>query len=319
MLFTENLKRFRMERDFALEVADAEEQALRDSARGRVISIIQGKKRALQKEKDLLDTADSNTLLYNSSGFTATQPGSPGGGSLNNRKTRHTRHHRQDPDSNEPAESNKRKRKLPVDFDSESPAPNMRNLGELFNQGWDRSRNSAEPDTDTSEPIESYFTAKELAAHARTASNAVAQVWAERDLQLLQNGDLPNGTGPVHVDAVDSEPKRGRRRSPAESEAPDPATLAAPAMERTGSYATRSTRNLNPEPALPMRSAFVNGGGGGGDPRRVYGAAILDALAARAKVTSNKDVEAPLTGGLSAVEQAEDMQLMARLMSDPTP
>ena len=303
-----------MEYNFALQVAEAEEQALQESARARAINIIQSKKRVIQKEKDLLDTADSNTLLYNSSGFTTTQPGSPGG-SHNNRKTRHTRHHRPDPESaNEPADSNnKRKRKLPGDFDNESPAPPLRTLGDPP---------SASAEADSSEPLENYFSAKDLAAHARAASTAVAQVWAERLPHPLPNGDAPNGTGAAHLDAADADSRRGRRRTPDEADAPEPAALLAPAMERSGSYATRSTRNLNPEPVVPVRSALANGGGGGGgggggDPRQVFGAAVLDAHAARAKVTSTKDVEAPLSSGLSAVEQAEDMQLLARLMADP--
>ena len=305
-----------MEHAFALEVAEAEEQALQESARTRVINIIQSKKRAIQKEKDLLDTADSNALLYTSSGFTTTQPGSPGG-SHNNRKTRNMRHHRPDPESAaEPADGgNKRKRKLPGDFDHESPAPPLRALGD-----------PPPAERDSPEPIEAYFSAKDLAAHARAASTAVAQVWAERPPGVAPHGDAPNGTGAAPPDApADADARRGRRRTPDEPDAPDATALLAPAMERSGSYATRSTRYLNAEPTVPARSALANdgggggGGGGGGDPRQVFGAAVLDAHAARAKVTSTKDVEAPLSSGLSAAELAEDMQLLARLMTDPAP
>ena len=318
MYFEKTLERFRMDYDFAIQVAEAEEQALQESVRNRVISIIQAKKRNIQKEKDLLDNADSNTLLYNSSGFTTTQPGSPGG-SHNNRKTRHTRHHRGDLDG-EPAEPpNKRKRKA-ADLDNESPAPALRNVGE-HDVVWDKSKDATVNGNDNPEDIKSYFSAKELTVHYRGANSAVARVWAERRSSPQPNGD---SAGTDNGDTVEGEPvRRARRRSKDSGTEPVEhsslaSVLAAPAMERSGSYATRSARNLHTEPA-PTVAPVVSGNRENGaiDPRRLYGIGVLDALAARTKVASSKDVEAPFSSSLSAAEIAEDAQLMARLMAEP--
>ena len=323
-----------MEYDFALEVAEAEEQALRDSARTRVVYGIQSKKRAIQKEKDLLDAADSNTLLYNSSGFTTTQPGSPGGGGLhNNRKTRHTRHHRQDSDGIEPAEAtaavgnNKRKRKAPTDFENGSPAPHVRTLGDLYASFWDGAKGNKgagenhNGSSSSPEPIDRFFSAKDLAMNLRHANNLVAQSWSKRRPSTsLGDAIWPTGVATTTGPPTPLPPgRRGRPRSHASASPPEPAALQAPAMERGGSYQTRSTRNLHPEPptALTVPLAVRLESGGAEDPRRVFGAAVLDAHIARQRVPTTRDVEAPLSSGLSTEERAEDLQLIARLMADP--
>ena len=225
---------------------------MKQSIRERAINLVHQKKRALEKEKALLDVADSNTLLLHPTQFTITQPASPGG-AQSNRRTRTTRH-RVDieaPETN--GETNKRKRKAPADFDNASPGPAGRgsiDLGDIYY--WDKEAAPALT-------INNLFGAKEIQAHTRNAIEAVGQSWAKRSklsptAQTTTNIQITNGTldpehpaGPsqlaltstnINTDAEDAD-------GPTSTDLP---SLTAPLMERGGSYATRST--LKHDPAL---------------------------------------------------------------------
>ena len=294
-----------MEHDFSIEVADAEEQALKEAARLRLISSVQAKKRALQKEKDSLDSADSSAIL-NSSGFTITQPASPGGGH-NNRKTRHGRHLRQDQDNLDSVETNKRKRKAAADFDHDSPGPGSRSLLGTNGTLWDKSRSFLEDNQDGEISLDHFFTSRELASHWRQAYAAIAGVWAGK--RPKTNAKSLNGTGyTVNGDARE----RLQNQSDEDDAQEDTNTLVAPAMDRTGSHATRSTRNNLIDVTLPRDSYD-----GLKNPDRIYGLAVMDASSIRSqKQPGNRDLEAPLTSSLSTQEITEDRAYFEQVLAD---
>ena len=308
-----------MEYDFAVEVAEIEEQALKDTARSRMITNVHNKKRMLHKEKDSLDFADSSALLH-SSGFAIAQPASPGGLYIN-RKTRHTRHHRQDPDSLESVDGNKRKRKVPTDFDNESPGPGTKNFFDAHGLLSDKGRTVADHDQMEPPSIERHFTSRELGSHHRAAHTQVAQSWAERRPKPYashgQNKSI-NDTGHfINHDPQSSDirlrgaPAKLNNQSEDERDQEDPGNLVAPAMDRNMNQSTRSTRNNNLD-TVTARDAID----GPDDPQRVYGNAVLDANAIRSRATGSKDVEATPTPSLSTQEITEDMALFQQALID---
>jgi hypothetical protein len=283
---------------------------MKQSIRERAINLVQQKKRALEKEKALLDTADSNTLLLHPSQFTITQPASPGG-AQSNRRTRHTRN-RLDievPETN--GETNKRKRKAPADFDNASPGPVGRgsiDVGETYY--WDKEIAPALT-------INNLFGTKEIQAHTRHAIEAVGQYWSKRSkpsphaVQTPANPSQSNGNtqdsetphpGPFHLSAT--------THLNTDTEDADPTTsidvpaLSAPLMERGGSYATRST--LKHDTALTH--IYDSFDGNKLEAMQCFGIAAMGAHAKAARV---KD-DVPLTGGLSAAEVGEDLEIFER-------
>ena len=294
-----------MEYDFSLEVADAEEQALKEAARLRVISSVQAKKKALQKEKDSLDSADSSAIL-NSSGFTITQPASPGG-THSNRKTRHGRHLRQDQDNIETVETSKRKRKAAADFDHDSPGPGSRSLLGINGTLWDKSR-TLENVRDGEATVEHFFTSRELAGSWKQAYAAVAEVWAGK--RPRANGKTLSGGIVANGDARDKLPPQSDDDDAQE----DSGALVAPAMDRTGSHATRSTRNNMIEMTTTRDSYEVLK-----NPDRIYGLAVMDSLGVRSqKQSSNRDLEAPLTSSLTTQEITEDRAYFEHILAEDT-
>lgn len=302
-----------MEYDFSVDVAMREEQTLKDAARTRVINQVHQKKRLMQKEKELLDSADSTALLH-STGFTITQPGSPGG-PASNRKTRHTRHHRPDPDNHEALEGNRRKRKAPLDFDNGSPGPGMRMVLEGPSILWEKNKVASEHDPMLPASVDKFFNSRELTTYSRAANNTVAHEWAEkRPKSHLTNGKVPNGLHSLtngSTTDTDNGHARGNQHSDGEMDDDETTQLVAPAMDRTGSHATRSTRNNQLE-APSSRDPYD----GLDNPRRVFGSAVLEASSIRAKVNSNKDIEAPLTSCLSAQEIADDLAFFQQAITE---
>ncbi|KAI9673802.1 MAG: hypothetical protein M1829_003920 [Trizodia sp. TS-e1964] len=112
---------------YKIRLAQEEHKALSQSLKDRLIHAIVLRKARLLKEKEALDISDRNALLLNANQYSILNPSSPGGGALNNRKTRNTRHR--------PAEveemgsgidaGHKRKRKIAVleENDIGSPGP----------------------------------------------------------------------------------------------------------------------------------------------------------------------------------------------------
>ena len=315
--FTKQLAHLRMEYDFAVEVAGVEEQALKDTARSRMISNVHNKKRMLHKEKDSLDSADSSALLH-SSGFAIAQPASPGG-THSNRKTRHTRHHRQDPDGLESIDGNKRKRKVPPDLDNDSPGPGARNFFDTPGLLLDKGRTISDHDQIESPSIERHFTSRELGSHHRIAHTQVAQSWAERRPRA-NAGNSKSGNYMAHAFDYDMQGIESRSRggpakfnshSEDEREQEDVGNLVAPAMDRAMNHSTRSTRNNNID-SIIARDAMD----GPDDPQRVYGIAVLDANAIRLRATGSRDIEATLTSSLSTQEITEDMAFFQQALTD---
>jgi hypothetical protein len=276
-----------------------------------VTSSIQTKKKQIQKEKDQLDTADSS-ILMNSHALTAiAAPGSPSG-FHNNRKTRNTRQ-RHENEILETGEVQKRKRKAHMDLDHESHVPMLRHgsidaFGTLL---WERSRGA--PDLESTSAVcsvENFFNPKELAAHNRSAVNTVAQDWSDKRSRKthyglrVTNGDhFPNG------DLLDTE-HRGINTHDTDAELEDASNLIAPTMERAGSHATRSARINNLE-LLAHRDNMDDD-----DPQRSYGIAVLDASLARSKVAQSKDMEAPMTTGMTQQDITDDLSIMQSLVED---
>ena len=299
-----------MEYDFAVEVADAEEQALKAISRKNIREGVQKKKKALQAEKDSLDSADSSAIL-NSSGFTIANPASPGG-AYSNRKTRHGRHLRQDQDTLESVETSKRKRKAPADHDHDSPGPGYRLLSGINASVWDKAGSSVDADQIGEIPVDRRFKPNELASSIKQAYTSVAEAWAGKrpkaagkglnGMGSSTNGDLHNLGHRIHnqLDGEDSQD--------------EPTSLIAPAMDRAGSHATRSTRNIQIEVTVPRDSydSLRN-------PDRVYGLAVMDALGVRShKSNNNKDLEAPLTSSLTTQEITEDRAYFEQLLAEDT-
>ena len=299
-----------MEYDFTLEVADAEEQALKETARARVISSVQAKKKALQKEKDSLDSADSSAIL-NSSGFTINNPASPGGG-YSNRKTRHGRHLRQDQDNLESVEPSKRKRKAATDFDHDSPGPGSRGLLGTNGSIWDKGRSMGDTDQNGEISLDQFFTPRDLTSHFKQAYAVVAEVWSGKRPKVAGKG--PNGMGTLTNGFPHDMPHRFHHQSDDEEAQEESTALMAPAMDRTGSHATRSTRNNQIDVISPRDSydSLKN-------PDRIYGLAVMDALPIRSlKQSSTKDLETPLTASLTTQEITEDRAYFEQMLAEET-
>ena len=305
--FQKQLEYYKMEYDFNLEVADAEERALKEAARIRCINAVQAKKKALQREKDSLDSADASAIL-NSSGFTIAQPASPGG-AYSNRKTRHGRHLRQDQDNLESVEMNKRKRKA-AEYDHDSPGQGPKSLPGTNGSTWDKSRPTPNNDHDAVPTVEQYFSARELAGHYKQAYSSVAETWAGKKPKA--DGRPLNGSGaPANGDNHHAHTKH-QNQSDEEELREDPKALMAPAMDRMGSHATRSTRNNQVDVTSPRDSYETLR-----NPDRLYGLAVMDSLSIRSqKQSSNRDLEAPLTSSLSTQEMTEDRAYFEQLLAE---
>jgi len=281
---------------------------MKQSIRERAINLVHQKKRALEKEKALLDIADSNTLLLHPSQFTITQPASPGG-AQSNRRTRHTRHRLdiEAPETN--GETNKRKRKAPADFDNASPGPAGRgsiDAGDVYY--WDK-------EVAPALTINNLFLVKEIHAHTRNAIETVGQSWGKRSklspaAQTTTNTQITNGTldpeNPYagHSQLASITTNLITDAEEADLNTTDPPSLTAPFMERGGSYATRST--LKHDTALTH--IYDSFDGNKLEAMQCFGIAAMGAHSKAARV---KD-DVPLTGGLSAAEVGEDLEIFER-------
>jgi hypothetical protein len=327
MRYEAKMAALQREYDFSIEAAEAEHKALKDSLRDRSIALVKAKKKELQKEKDRLDLADSNTLLHQTSTFTITHPASPGG-SHNNRKTRHTRHRLEVPDVDAEGSGTGKGRKRKADYD-DSPAPPHSRATHDRDGGilWDKLEHDLAATPSMS--IDKLFSVKDLAAHTKMAVESVASRWATKRMRAARapaNGSsqvlLPSANGhisdpltaeksPLLLDIHANEDHDSTLDDPSDGPA-----LAAPLMERGGSYATRSSRhNLNLSPHVhgvddQGGDASCSGGGGGGggegvlnDPERIFGFAVIEAVNLRARAKE----EVGMTTGLSNAEIQEDL------------
>ncbi|MCJ1384511.1 hypothetical protein MMC17_007628 [Xylographa soralifera] len=305
--FNQKVQTLMEECEFAIALATEEHKALKESVRERTIASVQTKKRNLEKEKGLLDNADSSALLLHPTQFTITQPASPGG-AHSNRKTRHTRH-RLDADNPETnGEVAKRKRKAPADFDNVSPGPVGRGLVDSDNSFyWDRGYSML--DSQHAIPmlsINQLFNTKELQLFTRSAIETVGQHWGKRSRPLPSGTKLVlSSNSATNGDASDAEAAHPGEHtigpdSEDEAEQDTAATLIAPMMERGGSYATRSTRK---DETAHLYDAFD---GSRQEALRCFGIA---AIGAHLRMLRTKD-EIPLTTPLNGQEILEDVALI---------
>jgi hypothetical protein len=271
----------------------------------RAIAHVHSKKRALEKEKGLLDIADSNTLLLHPTQFTITQPASPSNGAAgSHRRTRLTRHRLDLGDTTDTHTNgeggNKRKRKAPTEYDNLSPGPPARGSVAIDTDAMHYyDRNFEQTVT-----INTLFTQKDLQHHLRSAIETVGQSWFKRSKSssshLHPDASPTNGILTIEPPIIADDPLSLDGPS-------DHLGLTAPAMERGGSYATRSTRKDDTTVLQPFHEAFD------GDQRMASQDFGLVAVGAHLKFAKTKEDQIPLTGGLTAQEVAEDLAFFETL------
>jgi len=231
-----SLERHRREYDFRQHFAKEEFNQLSTTLRERLMQSISSKRSRLVREKEQLDIADTNALLFHPNQFSITNPASPGG-LHSNRKTRHTRH-RVDLDelgNGIVSELNKRKRKAPEE-DVGSPA---RDTGGTTPA--ERQKQYLAQQTVPTYSLHSLFTDKELSAHANQAHVATLHFFSTSKRTDPGSGAVTNGN---NTDADDTPEVTGLE---------DNGTPSATDMIRTASqnfHVTRSTRGTAAHSAL---------------------------------------------------------------------
>ena len=228
-------------------MAHEEHQRLLEILRRRLIQNLNQKKAALQREKEKLDFADTNSLLYHPNQFSLNNGASPGG-PQSNRKTRHTRHRLEVEDLDAANGSNKRKRKAPADVDSGSPAPAGR---ETEPMNVFKEANVKLEYHQSATPIYSLdrlFSQRELDANLQLATLGVVEDLKRRELNKGSHTNL-NSLVATNIDSSDSEDNADAGTAPGGGG--EDISLQAPEMERgatnASQYLTRSTKGLNPK------------------------------------------------------------------------
>ena len=236
---------------YQVEVALKEHRLLTENLRQRLIHSVNQKKTALLKEKEKLDIADTNALLFHPNQFSINNSASPGG-PQSNRKTRHARH-RLEAEELEPVGgvSNKRKRKVPTDVENGSPGPTGRDT-EPINPL--KEANGALEAHQISAPlysIDRLFSTRELDLNIQQAFYDVIAERSAKRRRLNADGQT-NGASmdPFSHAMSDSDDGLPQPEYGADGEAED--LLATTAMmERTNTqmsiqyHTTRSTRKTN--------------------------------------------------------------------------
>ena len=271
-----------------------------ESLRQRLLASVQAKKAALQRDKEKLDIADTNALLYHPNQFSINNVASPGG-PQSNRKTRHTRHRLEADELDAVNGTNgKRKRKGPADVENGSPVREAEQTNGF--KGFE----ARQEDLQVTAPIysiEKLFTEKELNIHLQSASLDVLE---HQQSTKRRKVDAPSAIPMIdpsdHEDEVDAEPDFG-------GDGTGDIFLEAPAMERNTTnqsyHATRSTRNI----------IFANGA-----TRENLGELAGRQTAAEMIGTyqkeKKKDDDYNRAPALSDQEAAEDFALIAKAMKD---
>ena len=215
--------------------------------RQRLISNLNQKKTSLLKEKEKLDVADSNTLLFHPNQFAINNTASPGG-PQSNRKTRHTRHRLDAEDIESAGGNSKRKRKQPAEVENGSPTPAGRDVEAMTVLKEANVKLEAHRHHVPLYSIDRLFTEKELNGNLQQASSYVIHTLKRRKL----NADAQNNLAslvPTNADGSENEDEFGAETNLGNEGTADDTLLAAPEMGRTVTntsfHATRSTRILN--------------------------------------------------------------------------
>ena len=232
------VEQLRKDYEFNIAVAEEENKRLVDTLRHRLIINVQAKKTTLQRDKEKLDIADTNTLLYHPSQFSINNTASPGG-PQGNRKTRHTRHRLEADDlENAIAANGKRKRKTLLEGEGGSPIREPEPVNGFRTQETRQDEISTPTYT-----IDRLFTQKELDAHLQAASLEVL-----KDKQTSKRRKLEDASGIANPDMSELEDNDDGEAGQDGDAANGEMFLEAPAMERNATnqsfHATRSTRNL---------------------------------------------------------------------------
>ncbi|KAL9608288.1 MAG: hypothetical protein Q9167_006871 [Letrouitia subvulpina] len=170
------IRELKDDHEYAIAVAEKEYLNLLNILRQRLIQSVTQRKAQLIKDKEKGDLTDTNPLLLHPTPFGFTNPVSPGG-VQSNRKTRHTRHRLEVDDLGNIGESNKRKRKYPIDADEGSPAPNSRAPEVEVNGSGKESQGQKEHNRKNASfySMGHLFTDKELVSLQQDASYSVVQ------------------------------------------------------------------------------------------------------------------------------------------------
>ncbi|KAL9111620.1 MAG: hypothetical protein Q9227_003893 [Pyrenula ochraceoflavens] len=232
-----NLKR---ECDYKLRHANEECKLLSRTVKDRFTHAIQSRINSLMKEKEQLDSADTNSLLHHSSQFAITNPSSPGGAHTS-RKTRLTRNRG---DAEELGNTflsdnfNKRKRKA---LDDDPGSPGYEGTSTPGERARARMANYSLPPTNT---INIPFTDKELNQHSYRAHIAASDFFSNS----RKNGKHHHHSHTHDANSSSSSIADSSPSSPENEANPPGADLSAPDMDRTVSnqtyhHLTRSARN----------------------------------------------------------------------------
>lgn len=219
--------------------------------RQRLIHSVNQKRLALLKEKEKLDIADTNALLFHPSQFSINNSASPGG-AQSNRKTRHARH-RLEAEELEyvGGVNNKRKRKVPIELENGSPGPAGRDTEPINPLKEANARLEAHQVTAPLYSIDRLFSLRELDVNLQQASYDVI---AEQSIKRRRfNAD--SQTNGASVDAFAHAMSESDDGFPQPDYGPDGEAeellAAAAMMERTNTqtsmqyHTTRSTRKTN--------------------------------------------------------------------------
>lgn len=217
------------------------------------------KKAALLKEKEKLDIADTNALLFHPNQFSINHSASPGG-PQSNRKTRHARHRLEVEEWDLVAGNNKRKRKLPTDTENGSPAPAGRDI-DTTNQLKEASgKPEAHQMATRLYSVDRLFSEKELNAVTQQASYDVINLHRAKkrkidDFQATAASLITTNAESSEIeDNVIAEPNLGT------DGAIEEVSLIALDMERTATnasyHATRSTRAVTLSNGLSTRESL---------------------------------------------------------------
>ena len=203
------------------------------------------------KEKEKLDIADTNALLFHPNQFSINNSASPGG-LQSNRKTRHARH-RLEAEELEPVGgmNNKRKRKGPIDVENGSPGPAGRDTEPINPLKEANARLEAHQVSTPLYTIERLFSARELDVNLQQACyDVIAEQSVKRrrvNIDSQTNGASVESFAHPQSDSDDGFPQP---EDGAEGENEDLVTTAV-MMERSNTqtstqyHTTRSTRKTN--------------------------------------------------------------------------
>lgn len=300
----------RKDHDFNVAVALEEHQRLFETLKTRLGNSLRQKKAQLQREKEKLDIADTNALLFNPNQFSVTNGASPGG-PQSNRKTRHTRH-RLEMDDMDAAEANrKRKRKGPADADNGSPAPAGREPEPANPTKAANPKAEYQQVTPPLYSIDRLFTQRELDQHLQQSTFEVIDNLKRRKLNSENNLPSLIGTNPSSSDTEDND---NPDIIPTNDGAADDVFFGAPVMERTttnaSQHATRSTRTANPTTGTTGREGLGSLAG------RYAGAQLIGTYTVSQRREKTREDDSQRAPPLTEQEQEDDMALYKAAIED---